>query len=99
MSWSEAVTTALLLVGAYFFLAGTAGLLRFPDVFTRLHAVTKADNLGLGFVVAALAVQAGSPVAVAKLVVIWVLVLLAGASSCYLIARGARARQGDEDHA
>jgi len=38
----------LLLAGAVFFLAGTLGLLRFPDVYTRLHALTKADNLGLG---------------------------------------------------
>ena len=37
--------------GAFFFLAGTAGLLRFPDALTRLHALTKADNLGLGLVV------------------------------------------------
>ena len=37
--------------GAVFFLAGTVGLLRFPDPLTRLHALTKADNLGLGLVV------------------------------------------------
>jgi multicomponent Na+:H+ antiporter subunit G len=37
--------------GAFFFLAGTVGLLRFPDTLTRLHALTKADNLGLGLVV------------------------------------------------
>ena len=37
--------------GVFFFLAGTVGLLRFPDTLTRLHALTKADNLGLGLVV------------------------------------------------
>ena len=37
--------------GFIFFLAGTVGLLRFPDTLTRLHALTKADNLGLGLVV------------------------------------------------
>ena len=37
--------------GSFFFLAGTVGLLRFPDALTRLHALTKADNLGLGLVV------------------------------------------------
>ena len=37
--------------GALFFLAGTVGLLRFPDSLTRLHALTKVDNLGLGLVV------------------------------------------------
>ena len=33
--------------GAFFFLAGSVGLLRFPDLFSRLHALTKADNLAL----------------------------------------------------
>jgi multicomponent Na+:H+ antiporter subunit G len=37
-----------IVAGAFFFLAGTVGLLRFPDTLTRLHALTKADNLGLG---------------------------------------------------
>ena len=41
---------AILPAGAFFFLAGTVGLLRFPDTLTRLHALTKADNLGLGLV-------------------------------------------------
>ena len=40
-----------ILAGAFFFLAGTVGLLRFPDTLTRLHALTKSDNLGLGLVV------------------------------------------------
>ncbi len=46
--------------GAFFFVAGTAGLLRFPDTLTRLHALTKADNLGLGLVVLGLLPLAGS---------------------------------------
>ena len=37
----------LLVAGAGFFVAGAVGLLRFPDVYTRLHALTKVDNLGL----------------------------------------------------
>ena len=53
------VSAGLVLAGAFFFLAGTVGLLRFPDVYNRLHALTKADNLGLGLVVAGLAIQAG----------------------------------------
>jgi multicomponent Na+:H+ antiporter subunit G len=83
------LTVVLTLAGCYFFLAGTVGLLRFPDVLTRLHAVTKADNLGLGLIVAGLALQSGSVLTSLKLAFIWVLVLLAGATSCYLIAHGA----------
>jgi len=85
---SDFLCAALLIAGAIFFLAGTVGLLRFPDVFTRLHALTKADNVGLGLMVAGLAVQAESWAAVGKLLLIWLLVLLAGASVAHLVARG-----------
>ena len=56
----DIVTIAAVSAGAFFFLAGTVGLLRFPDTLTRLHALTKADNLGLGLVVLGLLPQAGS---------------------------------------
>lgn len=93
MTPSDYLSTLLLLAGAFFFLAGTLGLLRFPDVYTRLHALTKADNLGLGLMVMGLAVQAESWAAAGKLLLIWMLVLLAGASVAHLIAR--RALQGN----
>jgi multicomponent Na+:H+ antiporter subunit G len=54
-------------LGNVFFLAGTFGLLRFPDVYPRLHALTKADNVGLGLIVAGLAIQAASWAAALKL--------------------------------
>ncbi len=92
MSVIEVFTSILILVGAFFFLAGTVGLLRFPDVYTRLHALTKADNVGLGLLVAGLALQMESWTAVGKLLLIWLLVLLAGASVAYLIASVARQR-------
>jgi len=86
MSVLDWVGGALMVAGAAFFLAGTVGLLRFPDLRSRLHAVTKADNLGLGLLVAGLVVQAESVPAAAKLLLIWLLALLASAVSCYLIA-------------
>ena len=51
-------TVSAVSAGAFFFLAGTVGLLRFPDSLTRLHALTKVDNLGLGLVVLGLLPQA-----------------------------------------
>ena len=93
MSWaSDLFTVAAVSTGAFFFLAGTVGLLRFPDTFTRLHALTKADNLGLGLIVLGLLPHAGSVLAGCKLVAVWLLVLLAGASVSQLIARSARQR-------
>jgi len=88
----EAVSLVLLLAGSFFFLAGTAGLLRFPDIFSRLHALTKADNVGLGLISAGVALESGSLAVAAKLLLIWCLVLLASASVAHLIARAALAR-------
>ena len=76
--------------GAFFFLAGTVGLLRFPDPLTRLHALTKADNLGLGLIVLGLLPQTNGPVGALKLLVAWLLVQLSGATIAQLIAREAR---------
>jgi multicomponent Na+:H+ antiporter subunit G len=81
--WTVLAVTA----GAILFLAGTTGLLRFPDAYARLHALTKADNLGLGLVVLGLLPQVDSVSAGLKLLCIWALVLLSGATASQLIAR------------
>src|SRR5262245_28353560 len=86
----DLVTIIAVSAGAFFFCAGTVGLLRFPDTLTRLHALTKADNLGLGLVVLGLLPLADGVRAGAKLICVWLLVLLAGASVSQLIARAAR---------
>src|SRR5580700_7799580 len=76
--------------GVFFFLAGTVGLLRFPDPLSRLHALTKADNLGLGLVVLGLLFQMEGLLAALKLITVWLLALLAGATVTQLIARTTR---------
>ena len=76
--------------GVFFFLAGTVGLLRFPDPLSRLHALTKADNLGLGLVVLGLLPRSESLLAALKLVAIWALVQLAGATAAQLVGRAVR---------
>ena len=78
--------------GAVFYLAGTVGLLRFPDAYTRLHALTKADNLGMALVVLGLLPQVDGLLAALKLVLVWLLVMLSSAAVSQLIARSARRR-------
>ena len=73
-----------------FFLAGTLGLLRFPDTLSRLHTLTKADNVGLGLVVIGLLPLAHGVLGGLKLVVVWVLVQLSGATVGQLIAQSIR---------
>ncbi|MBR0819861.1 monovalent cation/H(+) antiporter subunit G [Bradyrhizobium liaoningense] len=85
-------TVSAVSAGALFFLAGTVGLLRFPDSLTRLHALTKVDNLGLGLVVLGLLPQTNGLFGALKLVSIWLLVQLSGAIVTQLIAGTVRRR-------
>jgi multicomponent Na+:H+ antiporter subunit G len=91
MTVIEWLSMGLLIIGAFFFFAGTVGLLRFPDVYSRLHALAKADNLGLGCLLLGLALQADSLAAALKLLLIWPLVLAASAGVGFAIARRAHA--------
>jgi len=77
-------------IGAFFFLAGTVGLLRFPDTITRLQALTKADNLGLGLIILGLFPLTSGPVQAIKLISVWLLVQLSGAIVTQLIAQAVR---------
>ena len=88
-------TVCAVSTGALFFLAGTIGLLRFPDTLTRLHALTKVDNLGLGLIVLGLLPQTNGVMSALKLVSIWLLVQLSGAIVTQLIA-GAVRQHGPE---
>lgn len=86
LDWMAA---ALIGFGVLFFVAGTLGLIRLPDPVSRLHALTKADNLGLLFLCLGLVLKAPDPLYGAKLILVWLLVLAAGATGAHLIAKRA----------
>ncbi|KPH73723.1 MULTISPECIES: monovalent cation/H(+) antiporter subunit G [Bosea] len=86
MGLADAFTLICVVAGAVLFLAGTLGLLRFPDTLSRLHALSKADNLGLGLIVLGLMPQQASLMGGAKLVCIWLLAQLSAATASQLIA-------------
>lgn len=92
----DVITVLFVSLGVGFFTVGTVGLLRFGDLRTRLHALTKADTLGLGLVVLGLLPQA-SWLAGAKMLVIWALALGATALTATLLAGGAKAASQSED--
>lgn len=87
------LSVVAVVAGLFFFVAGTAGLLRFPDTLTRLHALTKADNLGLGLIVLGLLPFVDGFLVGLKLVAIWALVLFSSAAVSQLIARAAYREQ------
>ncbi len=78
---------ALVAGSVLFFITGALGLLRFPDIFSRLHAVTKTDAAGLGLLVAGLALLQDQWLPALLLIFIWLLVMGASTISCQLLAR------------
>jgi multicomponent Na+:H+ antiporter subunit G len=92
---TEVLSLLLITTGLGFYAAGSIGLLRLPDLYTRLHALTKADNLGLGMIVIGLALLSGSVIIAIKLLLIWILVLAASAASAHLIAQQALRQEQD----
>lgn len=86
---TDYISGILLVAGALFSLTATIGVLRFPDVYTRLHAAAKAGPVGAGLVLLAVAIAVFSlPVALRALVGIVFLILTAPVAA-HLIARAA----------
>lgn len=92
----DAFTVVLVLGGAGFFLAGTVGLLRFPDSLSRLHALAKADTLGLGLIVLGLLPQVGGLTDALKLLLVLALAAFGSATASQIVARVARAEEAGE---
>lgn len=81
-----------------FFFAGWLGLMRFPGALSRLHALSKADNLGLGLVILGLLPQATWPFGGLKLIALWLVAVVVGGASSQLLAGAIAARIGAEDN-
>lgn len=84
---SEWITAIVWLSGAAFALLAAAGVLRMPDVFTRMQASTKASTLGLGCLVAGAAIQMGDLGSILRLVCIAAFILLTTPVAGHVIAR------------
>lgn len=95
--WLMWLSWPFLLGGMFFFIAGTLGVLRFPDVYSRLHAVTKADTLGLGLLAIGLALRSEGLQPALLMLLIWVLVMASGATACQLLARYQREIDADAE--
>jgi multicomponent Na+:H+ antiporter subunit G len=94
MTLLQILSTVSIGAGVFFFVAGTVGLLRFPDTLSRLHALTKADNLGIGLIVLGLLPLAADVLAALKLILVWILVLLASSTVAQLAGYTARREAG-----
>lgn len=85
------ITGVLMIIGASFTLAAAIGLLRLPDLYTRMHAASKAGTLGSGVMLIALAVFANDQAIVTRAIAAVVFFLLTAPISAHLLAKAAYA--------
>lgn len=88
------LAVALVLLALLVFVAGTVALIRLPDALSRLHAISKIDNLGFGVLVIGLMLIQASWIDSLKLLGIWLLVMYSSAATGQLIARYAVKQEG-----
>lgn len=86
---TDAVVVVLLTVGTGFLVVSAVGLLRLPDFYARLHAVTKAETLGLVLVVAGLLVRHRLGPATFQLALVAVFALVVNPAAAHALSRGA----------
>ena len=80
---------ACMLAGSFFCVLGAVGLLRMPDFYTRVHAASVVDTLGAGLMLLGMLLQAGATLVGAKLLMIFVLLLLTSPTATHALARAA----------
>lgn len=85
----DLIAGAALIVGSALMALGALGLLRFPDVFTRMHAATKAATVGVVATTTAAALEAGAARGVLVLLLVVALLFLSGPLGMSLLARAA----------
>lgn len=82
----------LLVVGGLFCIVGGIGLLRMPDFYTRVHAASVTDTLGVGLILFGLALQAGWTLVAGKLAVIGLLIFFTSPAAAHALANAALGR-------
>jgi multicomponent Na+:H+ antiporter subunit G len=84
---SDIIVSFLLVTGCFFFIAGTVGVLRLPDIYTRLHPSTKCDTLGAGSVLLAMMVYGGWSPDIFRLLIIGLFLFISSATCGHAIGR------------
>ena len=86
----DTLSWILLLGGALFLLTGAIGVLRFPDFYSRLHAVSVCDTLGAGMVLLGLMLQGGLTLVTVKLMLIFYFMVFSGPTAVHALAEAAK---------
>lgn len=89
MTVAEAIVISLVLIGSLFSVLAAVGVVRMPDLYTRMHSSTKAGTLGVAFTVAATAVHFGSTIAIVEAGLVILFLFATAPIASHLIARAA----------
>lgn len=89
MEWKLLAPVIFISFGAFFMLVGSIGLIRLPDFYSRTHATSKSDTLGVMLVVFGLILYEGFTVNSAKLLIILVFVALTNPTAAHALGRAA----------
>ena len=88
----DAVSWLCLVSGGFFCIVGAIGLVRMPDLYTRMHAASVIETLGAGLLLLGLMLQAGFTLILAKLIVLGLLIFFTSPTATHALARAAAAR-------
>ena len=86
MTW---IAVSLIVVGLFFLVVGSIGMLRLPDVFARAHALSLTDSLGAVFVLLGLVVYQGLNMNLVRILVVLALIYLLNPVISHAIIRAA----------
>lgn len=90
----NAVAAVLILIGSAFCFVAALGILRFPDLYTRLHAASKTGPLGAGLILLGAGLASGESLIALRCLLGLVFLILVAPVSAHLLARAAL-RSGD----
>ncbi|MFB2550984.1 monovalent cation/H(+) antiporter subunit G [Ensifer soli] len=92
LTWILSGAVALLTIGgAVFTLLAAIGILRFPDLYTRMHAASKAGTVGSGLLLLAAGLNAADPAVLMRALLGFVFFILTAPVAAHLLARAAHA--------
>lgn len=86
---TEIVSAIFLLIGGGFIFIAALGIVRFPDLFTRMHAGSKASTLGLGCILVGVAISFPSALVIAKCLMVLLFIFLTAPIAAHMIGRAA----------